>query len=321
MKKITVILMCLILCFSFIGCDDTEKQSEDNKTESSSNSSLSSSIASSPTPSLDSSLTSSKDKNTSGQNSHIPTFEELSDTDKLRPDYNLGDCKKLQGDVKVVLFYFNDFESRWTIDEILNFTENEIKPALTFLENSAKKFNIDLNLEIVETNPLIYYSGEVQVDMKTTGYVTVDTVYVGAKHLGYSNEYDLMSAYKRKYSSEIIFFSIFNKNGTAYALNPQRDSEYDVLEHVLLFAYDLHPSENVPVGAQSSVVAHETLHLYGAEDYYKPDSRKALAKKHCPTDIMLTCDFYLWKNTFGKETAFYIGWTDEVPQLLHEEKW
>lgn len=315
MKKTAVILMCFILCFSFIGCDDKGEQPKDN-TNSSSNVSE---IENTPSKTTQSSQITQSSQTT--QSSHIPTFAELSAVDKLRPDYNLGDCKKLEGDVKVVLFYFNDFESRWTVDEILNFTEKEIKPGLKFLEDSAKKFNIDLNLEIVETRPLIHYQGEVQVDMKTTGLVTVDTIDVGARSLGYKNSEEFIAAYKRKYSSEIICYSIFNKNGTAYALNPQRDSEYDVIEHVLLFAYDLKPVANVPVGAQASVVAHETLHLYGAEDYYKPAERKALAQKNCPTDIMLTCDFYLWKNTFGVETAFYIGWTDEVPELVQNKNW
>ena len=41
----------------------------------------------------------------------------MSATDRLRPDYNLGTCKNLSGEGAVVLFFMDDFESRWTREE------------------------------------------------------------------------------------------------------------------------------------------------------------------------------------------------------------
>ena len=60
--------------------------------------------------------------------------DELSEIDRLRPDYNLGTCKSLRGEVAVVLFYVDDDESQWTREERERFTQNEVRPALAFLE-------------------------------------------------------------------------------------------------------------------------------------------------------------------------------------------
>lgn len=255
------------------------------------------------------------------QNEDKESTEELVGVNKLRPDYDLGNCRDLSGDITVIVFYLDDFESNWTAAEINNFTEKEIKPGLKFLEDSAQKFGISLNLKIEEVHSSIYYDDKVEEDIKASGYATIDTLYTAARSLGYKSDKDFISKYEEKYSTEVICYCVFNKEGGSYALNPKRGSDVDIAEHVLIFAYDAESTGYEPVGWQSSVVAHETLHLYGAEDYYKPAERKALAQKYCPNDIMLSCKYFLLLNDFGDATAFYIGWTDVVPAMLYEENW
>lgn len=246
---------------------------------------------------------------------------ELVGVNKLRPDYDLGTCKDLSGNVTVVIFYLNDFESSWTSEEINKFTEREVKPGLRFLENSARKFGKQLNIKIEEIHSDIYYEDEVETNIKESGYATINALDAAAKSLGYSGDQDFINSYKKKYSTEVICYCAFNKEGNSYALNPKRGTDIDIEEHVLLFAYDIGAKDFEFVGWQSSVVAHETLHLYGAEDYYNPEERKKLAAKYYPNDIMLSCKYYLMLNDFGDITAFYIGWTDTPPELILEETW
>ena len=75
------------------------------------------------------------------------------------------------------------------------------------------------------------------------------------------------------------------------------------------------------LGYQSSVTVHEMLHLFGAEDLYKGASRKSLAKKLYPADIMLAANYDVDTNNIGEATAFYVGWTNDVPEVIHDKNW
>ena len=71
----------------------------------------------------------------------------------------------------------------------------------------------------------------------------------------------------------------------------------------------------------SDTIAHELLHLFGAEDFYYPESREALAKEVYPEDIML-CDMPdLDHFTLGEYTAYTLGWTDSVPDVCQDPGW
>lgn len=249
------------------------------------------------------------------------SVSELIGVNKLRVDYDLGTCRNLSGNVSVVLFYMDDFESNWTDDEITNFTNNEVKPGLEFLEKEAKAYGVDLNLNIKQSYSSLFYDDEVILSIKQTGLATVDVLHQAATRLNYSTDDEMIADFKSKYGTEVICLTIFNKNGTAYAINPPRGETLEIVEHCILFAYDLNSNKNDPVGSQSSVVAHETLHLFGAEDFYATASRKTLARTHYPADIMLAANYYIITNNIGDATAFYVGWIDEVPEVLYNENW
>lgn len=255
--------------------------------------------------------------------SEISTVERtISEINALRVDYDLGTCKQLRGDVSVILFFIKDYESSWTDNEISDFTEKEVIPGLDFLEDQAKKYGVDLELNIRQTHSNVFYDGEVIEDINQNGNATINVLYKAAKELGYSSDARMISELESTYGTEVICITVFNKNGTSYALNPHRGSKTIIEEHCLIFAYDRDDvKHNYPKGAQSSVVAHEILHLFGAEELYKNAERKALAQKYYPKDIMLSASFFLPLNNIGDATAFYVGWTDDAPAVLDEEGW
>jgi len=239
----------------------------------------------------------------------------------LRPDYDLGTCRSLCGDVSVVLFWMDDFESEWFSDEIADYVENEVRPALDFLEQEAKKYGVELHFDIRDQFADLYYDDDVIVSTKETGLATIDVLDQAARRLGYADDAELLTALKAKYQTEIVCLTVFDKNGTAYAINPTRGETREVEEHCILFTSDLYPTGNEPIGAQASIVAHEMLHLFGAEDYYATESRKAIARRYYPNDLMLGANYNILTNRIGDATAFYIGWTDEVPEVLGREDW
>lgn len=321
MKKIFSICLAFML-LAIVGCkSETDIISSDLKSSNSEKISTSSDNKKDEKP-ITTPDTSSKASKTQPTISKEDKEEpKLLGVDKLRPDYNYGECKDLSGNITVIVFYLDDFESSWTFDEMTDFTANEIRPGLTFLENSAKKYGKRLNLKIEEIHSDIFYSQKVEVDINKSGLATIDVLYTVAKHFGYKDESELVITYKEKYKTEVICYCVFNKEGSSYGINPKRGSNLDVAEHGIIFAYDIGSTGYEPIGCQSSVIAHETLHLYGAEDYYSPAERKLLAQKEIPNDIMLSCKYYISENDFGDATAFYIGWINKAPDILYDERW
>lgn len=265
--------------------------------------------------------TSTTNGDVSGEN---PPEEEidLSQINKLREDYQHGTCKNLRDTVSVVLFYMDDFESAWTNEEMDRFTENEIEPGLRFLEAEAQKYGVTLNLQIQEVYRSVPYDDEVITSTKETGLVTIDVLLQASCHVGYYNTALMIKAFRSIYKTdEVICLTIFNKNGTGYAINPKKDVLTPIDEHCILFVRDRNSTGNEPVGSQASIVAHEILYLYGAENFYSSASREQLAEKYYKNDIMLNMSYYINRNNIGDATAFYIGWQNEVPDILYNKNW
>ncbi len=248
--------------------------------------------------------------------------DSLAEINQMREDYALGTCQQLRGTVSVVLFYMNDFESNWTNGQITKFTEKEVEPGLEFLEKQALKYGVELNFEIASVHKSVYYDDEVIVSVRDTGLATIDVLTQAARGIGFADTEEMLDSFRKEYGTdEVVCFTIFHKNGTAYAINPKRGATPFVDEHCIVFVRDLNSSGNDPEGSQASIIAHEMLHLFGAEDFYASASRKQLARALYPSDIMLGANYDVRTNTLGKATAFYIGWTDEIPDILYDEGW
>ncbi len=248
----------------------------------------------------------------SDSDNRTPT-DGLEGVDKFRPDYALGSCKNLSGDVSVVLFFMNDDESKWTNYEIENFEEKYVSPAFGFLEKEAKKYGVALNFKVQETFSDIYYEDDVITDIKAEGFATTDVFETAAKALGYTSDTEMTEALKTEYGTdEVICITVFNKDGVGYALNPRRGSGGKTDEHTIIFAQ---AKEYV-----STDIVYTTLCLYGAESLKNTMWRRYLAKPYSG-DIMYTQAKKLKDNQITELTAFYIGWTDKIPDVMFDENW
>lgn len=252
------------------------------------------------------------------------TTEDLSALNALRPDCGFGTCQNLSGKITVLIYYMDDAESSWTEEQVYHFTNQQVRPALAFLEAEAKKYRVSLSFEVGDLFMGARYFDDVIVSPSQTGLVTVDVLDQAAYCFAYGTANKMHHAINGGYDGdEIIYLTVFNKNGTSYALNPKRgdpDAE-GFIEHAVIFAYDLTSDRTDPVGSQASIVANQILYLYGAESLSKNPNRKMLASLYYPNDIMLRQDYAVRKNEIGAATAFYVGWTDRVPEAMRENLW
>ena len=248
--------------------------------------------------------------------------DELSEINQLRKDYNLGTCKNLSGKVAVVVFYLNDFESKWTKAEMERFTQNEVMPALAFLEQQAEDYGIELTLTVEKVYSNLYYDEEVIANVKEAEEVTADVLWKTSEELRFASTEAMFKSFRKNYGTdEVICLTVFNKNGTSHAINPRRGADVTLDEHGILFARDLYAESNDPDGSQAAVIANTILYLYGAESFRASESRKTIATYQYPHDLMLYAAYDIRMNTISPATAFYIGWKDTAPSTMYLEGW
>ena len=249
--------------------------------------------------------------------------------ESYRAHYGLGTCYSLRGNQTVVLFFMDDDESSWSADEIVAFTNERILPALEFLQNQAERWEVELSFTVKRySTPLsdgldMVYTGSVIKDLSISGS-TKDLPQQVAAIFGFDTELALLAALMEEYETDSVIPLMFiNKNGTAYARNQLSEQIVDHMEHAVIFADPL----QAPIGSwrymdrRSATTAHEILYLFGAEDYYLDADRMQLAEKYYIRDVMLLDSFRLSQLNIDKATAYYIGWTDEIPEVCYDENW
>lgn len=78
------------------------------------------------------------------------------------------------------------------------------------------------------------------------------------------------------------------------------------------YAYLLEPSEPSYWDATAYVQAHESLHLFGADDLYNLSG----GRYYAPRDIMHNAARYLEASVVDSITAFGVGWVDQHPRPI-----
>lgn len=257
-----------------------------------------------------------------------PSLYENPQIDPNRTSYDLGICRKLEGEIDVYLFFMDDDESSWGVVSADWFTKDEILPALEFLETNAKKWGKSLHFN----TPIVYvtggdkgftmkYKGTVIKDLRVSETGSSKDVFEqAAQCIGYDSDYTLFDDYRKSTGRDnAIFLTLLNKDGVCYTRNQIKYKEYLATEHVVLFSNPPTTGWGM-VSMHSATIAHEILHLYGAEDFYM-GAREKIAAKVYPNDIMLHQYPYLISLNIGDYTAFTVGWTDVVPEVCSQEGW
>ncbi len=248
----------------------------------------------------------------------IDTYQE-----KYRPNYLLGNCKNLKGNPLVVLLFIDDDESSWSAKEVTEYTTKYVNEGLTYLEDKAKEWGVELKFTTKSySTPLsdytLRYEGSVIKDLRINGS-SKDVLDQAAYDMGYSSNWELYSKLRTEHDSneDVIFLTFINKAGKSYTRHIISTGRTSYSEHCVLFSNYL---EGDSFGCKASTVAHELLHLFGAEDFYN-GYREILAYQTYPKDIMLWMPKEAYENEIGDFTAYTIGWTDTIPQICYNEYW
>ncbi len=244
---------------------------------------------------------------------------------------DIGSSRELCGQISVYCYFVNDNESRWTAAECDAFMLEQIRPALAFISAQAKQWQVELTFDVIG-----YYEPAAEFSLDYDGIVNRDLMNGGstkdifnqmAVNMGY--EYDCAFTVlddSRHTHNDTIYLTLLNKRGRSYTRNlyvkgPRYYTDNYIAEHCVIFSrdidavfWDLSPRE------RSATIAHEILHLFGAEDYYKP-MREALADEHYFYDIMTLNTRNISRLQIMDMTAFSLGWTDAVPALCHNAQW
>ena len=248
--------------------------------------------------------------------------KQLQDFLQSRPCYELGTNVYLEGDVQIHLFFMDDNESRWDEESIEEFTQKQIVLGLDFLESEARKHGKSLDFSIkryataFDDGYDVKYNGI--VNKGEDGTHTLDLHKRAAQILGYENEAKMFGDLHQKHDyQEIVLLFAVNKDGVSYA-NQQAGGSiyYATVEYATVFTNYLGKDFTFDeITHPAATIAHEILHLYGAEDLYTPYERKQMVKDIYPQDIMMLGYRNIDEMNVGEYTAYAIGWENKGPMV------
>ncbi len=246
--------------------------------------------------------------------------------DPFRTSYDLGACRQLEGDPYFLCIFLDDDDSSWTQWEVDSFLQNKFNPGLNFLIQQASYWGAYLEFNsgyyVSDSEITARYDGSVG---DFNGDLQVDVLEQAALSLGFSsaqNMHEVLVEWTGK--EQIAYTIILNKPGRSYAYSDWYNDGNDILEYCVLFAKPSYV-DNLVYDCPPATVAHELLHLFGAEDYYAEGydrvQREQLANAYYPNDLMLRCYYEIYYNNVGQFTAYCVGWTDETPYVCYEDGW
>ncbi len=254
---------------------------------------------------------------------NTPSASVTPTTDETRKSYNIGSCYDMTDDLCYFIIHLDDNESSWNKNDKDNFIENKFLVSLDYLTRKASNYSVTLSnqYEIYPTDDKtkVVFDGIVEGNVVENG-TQKDIFNQVAVSMGYSSPEEMNSSIKEeKGVNQIAYLIVVNKEGRSYKYS-YKGSEPKTIEFCVFF------NSSIKNGiTRSSTIAHEILHLFGAEDYYDPygklPEREKLAKQLYPNDIMLSLPSEDREVEVGAYTAYCVGWTNTLPEECNVENW
>lgn len=247
--------------------------------------------------------------------------EYLNQVDETRKDYNIGSCYNMQDDFCYYIIFLDDNESNWTENDKAEFVEKKFLPSINYLSKQSSTYNVVLNQDYRTCEKNANYDGVIEVET-VQNEVQYDIFTQATASLGYESAKEMNDSLKKELNvKQVAYLFAVNKEGRSYKLSHSQTAIERKYEFCVLFSQSIGYTEETCY----STIAHEILHLFGAEDYYDPygdyPEREKLAKKLYPNDIMFGTVADVNTVSVGSYTAYSVGWIDELPKECDTDNW
>ena len=249
-------------------------------------------------------------------------------TESYRGWYDLGNCGVLKRNPTLVVLFVDDAESSWNDALIQHFKDVQITKAVEWMEAQAAKYGVPLDIQTkyyhgtLDNGGRVYYPDAIAHKPDESDYDLLESV-VGNMGEGTGDQF--YAKLRRDNGGEdVMFLCMVNKDGRSYARG-HADAYSNMLEYAVVYARntDVPATDTLhqKTHNRASVVAHELLHLFGAEEMYDPAGRNAIAVEKYLKDVMLWTESFINRNEITEFTAYCIGWTDTVPEICYNPDW
>lgn len=249
---------------------------------------------------------------------------------------NLGSAAELEGNIGIISIFADDLNGKWSFDNADDLKKrddalNYVAIATDWLEIQAEKYNKHVKFYFAGSEESdLYYRTRFDDKSANVEKAREKSMPVQWKYI--DENIDNRSL-KEKYDLDSMVYIIF--------LNPESDSSSSAFvvryyNKVNDYPYETAflPMEYKGTVLAPAVVAHEILHLFGAPDLYGVDKNDmnygttddyvAYCEKNHKNEIMYTTFardengnkykvFDRITNDLTDITAYYVGWTDNVP--------
>lgn len=250
--------------------------------------------------------------------------ENIISVDETRKNYNSGSCYDMQDDLCYLVVFLDDNDSIWNEKDKKNFIENKFIPSMEYLSDKAMEYNTVLDTtynSYPDENAIqVTYNGIIESEVVENGSQK-DILSQISQAMGYNTPKEMNEALQENFSvKQIAYLVVLNKEGRSYKY-AHTQSNTERYEFCVFF------NQSIGFDGENcySTIAHEVLHLFGAEDYYDPygeyPEREKLAEKLYPNDIMFGTLENINDAEIGNYTAYSVGWTDTLPEECDQEKW
>lgn len=329
-----VLVMALLLC----ACSNTVPEETPTTTATSASAATTDAVITETT------ATSTTETQTTATTTAVPTTTIGSSTATQRPTtttttqppvaesyrawYDLGNCGTLTRNPTLVVLFVDDAESTWNEPLMQHFQNVQIAKAVEWLEQQAAKYGVPLDIQTkfyhgtLENGGRVYYPATVAHGPDEDDYDLLESV-VGNMNEGTGDQF--FAKLRRDNGGEdVMFLCMVNKDGLSYARG-HADPYSQILEYAVVYARhtDVPPTDALhqKTHNRASVIAHELLHLFGAEEMYEPNGRNEVAKEKYLKDVMLWTESFIARNEITEFTAYCIGWTDTIPAVCYDPNW
>lgn len=220
---------------------------------------------------------------------------------------NTGSAGTMSGRIHVYHIFASDLNSTWEQTEREDVL-TRMQHAYQFIQRQSRRHGIELEFSDEIARPVTY-----QGNLPRSTFVNPKWTEHIIKEASEDSSVDLTKRLKRRTNADSVISCLhIDKPALSYnlAFYANVAPEFAAERMVCFSQYpDTRPTA-------AATYAHEILHLFGAGDLYFPydksESRKDIAKRLFPNDVMFRVDYNLDRLNVGPFTAYRIGWRDTL---------